>query len=250
MKKYGLLLLLVVISFFGKNVFAEEIYYTNSSGVAFTKEEYDFYTDLAYDGYQERVTEEMLNEIKGKDRDSLKMNVVKMCLKDKNDGIMTAQNDDNLFIETTAKSLSMGKYCTPFFCRVVAVLKWLVEPAVKSYDAMGAFIDGPTRLTDPVTTISTGQGAYDPELVRYQDDGFGAIFKLPEETNENTIIDQSFMFEGSGMIFMTYQHTMYNLTLNEASQFDIDFSGFGNVFDFYGEAFNAYDNLPGVYMYV
>lgn len=250
MKKYGLLLLLVVISFFGKNVFAEEIYYTNSSGVAFTKEEYDFYTDLAYDGYQEKVTEEMLNEIKGKDRDSLKMNVVKMCLKDKNDGIMTAQNDDNLFIETTAKSLSMGKYCTPFYCRAVAVLEWLVEPAVKSYDAIGAFIDGPTRLADADTALTTDTAVYRPELVRYEEDGFGALIKLPEETNKGTIIDQSFMFEGSGMIFMTYQHTMYNLTLNEASQFDIDFSGFGNVFDFYGEAFNAYDNLPGVYMHV
>lgn len=250
MKKYGLLLLLVVISFFGKNVFAEEIYYTNSSGVAFTKEEYDFYTDLAYDGYQERVTEEMLNEIKGKDKDSLNVNVVRMCLKDKNDGIMTTQNDDNLFIETSAKSLSLSKYCTPFFCRAIAVLEWLGEPTVKSYDAMGAFIDGPTRLTEPDTVLTTDTNLYRAEFVHYEDDGFGALIKLPEEHDDNMIIDQSFMFEGSGMIFMTYQHAKNTISLNDASQFDIDFAGFGNVFYFYGIADKIYDDLPGVYMHV
>ena len=41
--KYLFVFLFIMIVVMGKDVYAEEPYYTNSKGVSFTKEQYDFY---------------------------------------------------------------------------------------------------------------------------------------------------------------------------------------------------------------
>ena len=47
----------------GINVYAEEdIYYTNDNGVSLTKTEYDFFTKMYWDGYQEFVTPDGFKE--------------------------------------------------------------------------------------------------------------------------------------------------------------------------------------------
>ena len=249
--KYGLALLFVLVSFLGSNVYAEEIYYTNSKGVSFTKEQYDFYTYLTHDGYQEQVTQEMLDEIAGQDLDSLDVKVVRLCPNEQKSQLRSTYNtqDDRLKVETSAKSLSMAKYCTPYYCRVLSELEWLGEPNSKSYDLMGAYLDGPTRLAVPTTSVVTTSGSKPEETIKYDTNGFGAVIKLPNESDP-PLISQSFMYSGTGVIFVSYQHAMSSISLADAQLFNIGLIGYGSVFDFYGVAADIYDQMPGVYMTV
>jgi len=62
MKKNSKLFLLVVISLAVvlscPNAFAKEAYYSNLNGVSLTKDEYDFFTKMYYDGYQTTITQD------------------------------------------------------------------------------------------------------------------------------------------------------------------------------------------------
>lgn len=236
LKKWKLLLFIIVCLLFTNNVKAEEYYYTNSSGVNFTKEQYDFYTYLAHDGYQEVVTQKMLEEIDWNHLENVRVRKTSLC----------PTRDDNAFITTSAKSLTMGYYCSSTHCRVMAELEWLVEPNIKSYDLMGAYIDGPTRLTTPTTAVFTPNTISEEETIKYDTDGYGSVILLPDE--EEIIIDQSFLFEGTGTIFISYQHAMSNTTLANSQLFNIGLIGAGSVFDFYGAAIGVYDEMPGVHM--
>ena len=54
MKKNILIVTLLMLVFFinSNNVFAKETYFVNDNGVSFSKEEYDFLTQLFWDGCQ------------------------------------------------------------------------------------------------------------------------------------------------------------------------------------------------------
>lgn len=244
MKKL-LILLFIVISIIGKNVYAEDIYYTNSKGVSFTKEQYDFYTYLAHDGYQEHITQEMLDEIKGEDLDNIDAEVVRICPLPDNFG-KNHNREDNTYISTSAKALSMGKYCVSGVCRIISELEWLGEPTVKSYDVMGSYLDGPTRLGTPIVFVSSTDDFSYEETIKYESDGFGAVVKIP--TGDDVMIDLTFTYQGTGTIFVSYQHAMIGITYANSQLFNIDYYGYGNVFEFYGNAVGIYDNMPGVHM--
>ena len=53
MKKYLYLSFVLVFSLFIGNVSvnAQEYYYINDNGITFTKDQYDFITEMYYDGY-------------------------------------------------------------------------------------------------------------------------------------------------------------------------------------------------------
>ena len=162
MKKGKLLIIVIlgIIILIGKNVYAKEVYYTNSSGVSFTKEEYDFFTYMTWDGYQEYITQDMVDEIQGKSITDPDVKKVGICT---NSSKIPRTRDSNLEVTTSAKSLTLGTYCTAYYCRVLMDLLWLGEPTVKSHDVIGSLIDGPTRLTKPVNpfngvNVSDGSG--------------------------------------------------------------------------------------------
>ena len=241
-KKSIIAFIFVLVILHGSNVYIKNIYYINNNGVAFTKEQYDFYTELAHEGYQEVVTQEMLEEIDWNNLEDLDVRVTHMCIKDKD----VPRRDDNTYVGTSAKTLSMGNYCAPSYCRIIAELEWLGEPNIKSYDLMGSYIDGPTRLTVPSTSIFTPSGVASETTIKYDTNGFGAVIDLPDE--EEIIIDQTFLYQGTGTIFISYQHAMSNITLSNSQLFNIGLIGYGNVFDFYGAAVGVYDQMPGVHM--
>ena len=80
-------------------------------------------------------------------------------------------------------------------------------------------------------------------------DGFGTVVKLPD-TSDTIHITQSYLYSGTGVIYYTYQHAMYSISLANAQLFYIDLVGYGNVLDFYGAATGFYDDMPGVYVEV
>ena len=251
MKKQMKLFVLVVAAVFllmGKPVYAEEVYYTNGAGVDFTREEYDWFTYLTWDGYQEYVTQEMVDEIHGIDIEDLQVEKVSYCPSPTTQQADINSPRDSTFFATDTKGISMGKYCTAFFCRVFADVEWYAEPNIKSYDVLGALVDGPTRLTAPSSLVTSTDTTTDHETVVYDTDGFGAIVKIP--TGQNVHITQNFLYQGTGTIYYSYQHSMYTISLSTAQLFYIDIIGYGNVFDFYGSAIGNYDDMPGVYMTV
>ena len=240
MKKIVGVIVLFLIFSIGKNVCAKEYYYTNKNGVSFTKEQYDFYTYLTHDGYQEYVTQEMLDEIKNDDLSTIQKKVIRLC------PIESNRRDNSTFVSTSAKTLSMGQYCSSINCRVFCELEWLGEPNVKSHDIMGSYLSGPTRLTVPSTTVSSSLFSGTHETVVYDTDGFGALIQVPN--GDDIFIDQTYVYSGTGTIFYTYQHAMSGISYSNAQLFTIGLGGYGNVLDFYGAALGVYDDMPGVYM--
>ena len=247
MKKKGTLIIIsfLTIILIGKKVNAKEIYYTNSKGVSFTKEQYDFYTYLTHDGYQEYVTQEMLDEIVNDNISTIQKKVIRLCPTDLKE---PKRREDNTYVATSAKALSMGQYCSSISCRVFCELEWLGEPNVKSHDVMGSYLSGPTRVSVPSTTVSSSVHTGTHETVVYDTNGFGALIQVPN--GDDIFIDQTYTYSGTGIIFYTYQHAMSGISYNNAQLFTIGLGGYGNVLDFYGAALGVYDDMPGVYMNV
>lgn len=248
--KITLIAIIALVVLAGKNVYAKDIYYTNSSGVSFTKEEYDFFTYMTWDGYQEYVTQDMVDEIQGKTIHDPDVKKVSLCPSTKKaSGNVASTRSSNLEVTTDTKSLTLGKYCTPYFCRVMMDLLWFDEPYIKSHDVVGSLLDGPTRLTNPTTLVATPSTTASHLAAVYDTDGFGTVVKLPD-TTEQIHITQSYMYSGTGVIYYTYQHSMFTISLANAQLFNIDIIGYGNVLDFYGAATGFYDAMPGVYVEV
>ena len=244
MKKLITVFIIISIIFIGNRVYAED-YYTNRKGVSFTKEQYDFYTDLMHDGYQEIVTQEMLDDIDWDNLDSLTIQKTSLCPMPTTERVPLLR-DDNTYVSTSAKSLMMANICAGDICRIYSNVEWYGIPNQQSYDLIGAFLDGPTRNGNPMVMISTEDDFDDEELVKYETDGFGAIVQVLD--GEGLMIDMTFSYSGHGGIFVSYQHAMSAITLANAQLFNIDFIGYGNVFDFYGAAIGVYDEMPGVHM--
>ena len=114
--------------------FAEEsgdIYYTNNNGVNFTEEEYDFFTQLYWHGYQKMMTQDDFDEFVGNGLINERVDKVTVY-------------DDTVFPMgtthiTSSKSLSMATVCLSN-CKVSVTLIWLASPTIRSYDVIGAYL--------------------------------------------------------------------------------------------------------------
>lgn len=239
--KYFAAFLFVITIFMGQEVYAKEVYYTNSKGVSFTKEQYDFYTYLTHDGFQEHVTQDMLDEIAGADLSKIQVKKVGICPNPQ-------RRDDNMYVITSAKSLEMSNYCYGGYCSIYSEVEWFGDPTVKSYDLYGTYFDSTiSRIGPPLIFATSTDYQNDEETIVYENDGFGAVVQVPT-TGEDIIIDMIYNYSGSGTVFVSYQHAMSPITLANAQLFNIDLIGYGGVFDFYGAAVGVYDQMPGVHM--
>ena len=239
--KYFAAFLFVITIFMGQEVYAKEVYYTNSKGVSFTKEQYDFYTYLTHDGFQEYVTQDMLDEIAGADLSKIKVKKVGICPNPQ-------RRDDNLYVITSAKSLEMSNYCYSGHCSIYSEVEWFGDPTVKSYDLYGSYFDGTiNRLDPPLIFVTSTDWADDEETIKYENDGFGAVVQVPQ-TGNDIFLDMVYSYSGTGTVFVSYQPAMSPITLANAQLFNIDLIGYGGVFDFYGAAVGVYDQMPGVHM--
>lgn len=216
-----------------KNVNAQtESFYTNDKGVQFTEDQYNFITRFYWDGYQNYMTQEMLDDLSDIDFANVEVEKVSYC-----------PIERGTFVSSQYKSLTIGRACGAL-CRVSVSAEWFVKPSIKSYDVMGMYLDGPTRNGTPTTIIAgDGEGSFE-ETIKYENDGFGAVIKLPNA--EKIVITQSMVYNGSGRIYASYQHAMENISFANAQKFNIEFGGYGGVFEFYGGAYGVYDQFPGV----
>lgn len=225
------------------NVQAEVIIYTNDNNVSMTQEQYDYFTQMFWDGYQQYVTLEQFNHALDNGRFDSTIERVEY------------DTDDNKIIqdratvhETTAKRLSISKACGSSSCTIVTTLQWKGTPNVKSYDVMGArMFNGTTLSGTPVTTLYYSGGTNLISDLKIQSQGFGSSMKLPNSTT-NIKVSQYFDVTGTGKVYASYQHATQTISYANSRSYDILLGGYGGVFSFYGNAVGVYDGMGGVYV--
>ena len=225
------------------NVRADEVYYTNSHGVSLTEEQYNFLTELHFDGYQDYITEATHNKYLSMGLYNEK--VTKKVIEDFDD---TGNSLYGTLHETTAKKLVLSYACSGKLCNVTTTLYWKGAPKVISYDVMGSYLYGNlTRLSYPITYLYwSGQAIEFTDRV-FSGNGFGCTVLL-QNSSVQMIAEQDvdIRVNGSGTFYSSYQHATKRITLETSKKYTTGFGGDGGVFFFYGSAVGVYDQMAGV----
>lgn len=218
------------------DVQAKEVYFVNQNNVEFTKEEYDFISYMFWDGAQENMDLDDYNNFINSD-------------------IMNGDLDSNIYydipltratsIEEANKTLKIVKSCSSN-CFVSVTLTWKKFPTVKSYDVIGAYLDGTSLVNNPATSITTnGTITTTYKDIKKSNNGFGVSVKLPTY-GTSMIINQSFRVNKGGTVYASYQHVIKNISLSNSQNYTFSRSGYGGVFKFSGTALTTYDKMKGV----
>ena len=221
---------------------AEEVFFENSNGITFTKEQYDFFGKVFFDGYQENITKEIWNLYADKE---MKESNVEVSILDESNISSKYARTKGTSIETQAKILKIAKV-NGAFPTISITAQWKYSPNIKSYDIIGAYLSGVTMRSSQTSLISYTGGTIYPTDTVSASNGFGSILKLPTN-GSNIVVSTIFNVTGSGHVFGSYQHAKSSLSLKNAKSFSISFSGLGNVFYFSNMNIRAkYDAMQGV----
>lgn len=225
------------------NVRADEVYYTNSHGVSLTEEQYNFLTELHFEGYQDYITEATHNKYLSMGLYDEK--VTKEVIEDFDD---TGNSLYGTLHETTAKRLELAYACGGNRCTMATTAEWKGTPRIISYDVIGSYLYGNlTRLSTPITYLYwSGQTIEFTDRV-YSGNGYGCTALL-QNSSVNMIVaqDVDIRVDGSGTFYSSYQHATKRITLETSKKYTTGFGGDGGVFFFYGSAVGVYDQMAGV----
>ena len=244
MKKFlNYVMIFVLLMIITTSVNAQEIYYKNSNGITFTKEEYDFFSKMYYDGYQANMTEDDMKIFEGRELNP--DNVVSVRRIDYNYDPGMIQTKGN-YHETQSKILEISK--SGSLNPVISIIaQWKYAPNVRSYDLIGAFFSGNINMASGISSKVdfTGNSTYSYADIT-SSNGFGSVVKLPTN-GTNIVVSTTFAVRGSGTVFGSYQHAKKTISLNNAKSFSIGYNGLGNVFYFSNMNIRAkYDAMQGV----
>lgn len=217
---------------------AEEVYYTNPNNVSFTKEQYDFFTAMYYEGYQEIVTPELFAMF---EEDEMMADLVESKTYVDYDIPSTRAT----VVTSNSKSLKIAKGGSSR-CSVSVVLNWTGSPTIRSYDVIGAYLPSVTLIGTPYTTSSAGSTTTIENDLRNTSTGFGVSIKLPSQ--DYIKIAQTYMTTTGGRVYASYQHAMVNVTQSDSRNYSVGYAGLGHVFDFVSNTRGYYDGMEGVYI--
>ena len=242
------LLLLVGFLFSTNSVLAEEdIFYTNNKGVTFTRNEYDFFTKMYYDGYQEYMSQadkDYFNDFnmtpESVERVEYDEDAIRHDITDPSYGTRATVH------ETGAKKLSISK-TTSGYSAIVVSLKWKSNPNVRSYDVIGARLSGTSLIGTPSTSLTYSGGSYTSSNTVYPSGGFGTSIKLPS-AGSSIRISQTYSVNNGGTVYASYQHAKSSVTLSQSQNYSISSAGYGSVFAFASSVSSKYDGMGGVYI--
>ena len=243
MKKFlNYAMIFVLLMIITTSVNAQEIYYKNSNGITFTKEEYDFFSKMYYDGYQANMTEDDLAFFDGTILNPDNVESKRYVDNSFNPGIIQPMGN---YHETQAKILQISKsYGNNTTIAITA--QWKYAPNVRSYDLIGAYLSGPTMVGSGYAKVDSTSGANSALASVGGSNGYGYVVKLPSNS-ANIVVSYTFLVTGSGTVFGSYQHAKSAISLNNAKSFSISYSGLGNVFYFSNMNIRAkYDAMQGV----
>lgn len=240
MKKYLYLSFIFVCSLFIGfiSVNAQDYYYVNDNGVTFTKDQYDFITKMYFEGYQAYMTQEDMDSFK--DIKMVPENVESKEYVEMYHGEYSTRATTH---ETQSKILRISNAGTA----IGISCAWKKSPTVRSYDLIGAYLNGPSISGTPSARITYSGGTIYPSASKQPSNGYGAVIKMP--TGGNSIIaSTTFFLTGSGRVYGSYQHAASSISLANASSFTISSTGLGQVFKFSSLSIrNKYDGMGGVY---
>lgn len=240
MKKYLYLSFVLVCSLFIGiiSVNAQDYYYINDNGVTFTKDQYDFITEMYFEGYQTHMTEDDMKYF-----DGIKMVPGTVESKEYVETYHEGYQLRSTSHETQSKILRISKANTT----IGISCSWKKSPNVRSYDLIGTYLNGPSILGTPSAVISYSGGVIYPSATKQPSNGYGAVLKLPNGGN-SIIASTTFRVTGNGRVYGSYQHAKQSISLANASTFTIGNGGLGNVFKFSNlNIRNKYDGMGGVY---
>ena len=244
MKKI-VILSLAVLCIFGitKNVYAEEAYYTNPYGVEFSREEYEFLTTFYNPKHPDIMTRDMYDQFIEDDLMNSEVEIVTYSepqLPLLNPGI----GPNSTSHSTSYKTVQIGKGCNPMFCAINIQNTWHVSPSVRSWDNIGAYLDGPSLISHEDTYVYSTAGVnHFSNLITTN--GIGNSVELPS-TGEDIVISISFKVTRGGTVYGSYQHAMQTTTLANSQNYTLSIGGYGGVFLYNGTAIGIYDGMNGV----
>ena len=244
MKKI-VMLLLAVLCVFGitKNVYAEEVYYTTQNGIELTREEYEFLTTFYGPGYLNIMTQDMYDEFVEEDLINSDVEIKTYSVSSLpllNPGIQPNSTSHS----TPYKTVQIGRACLPTYCIMSLKNTWHVSPNVRSWDNIGAYLDGVSLIQHNHTYVDSTAGTI-PFTNLITTNGIGNSVELPA-TGENITINMAFNVTRGGIVYGSYQHAMQTTTLANSQNYTLDILGYGNVFSYYGTAIGIYDGMNGV----
>lgn len=214
-----------------------EIYYINDNNVSLTKEQYDYFSKMYYEGYQKSIT---LEEFNSYSKDEMKPELVKT----------NYVNNIQLFsssINTLSKNLKISSSPSASYKRIVVVATWTTFPSKRSNDLIGAYLSGISLYGGVTTTLEYSGGSYTSSEIQNFNNGFGVSIKLPT-SGSNIIISQTFRTTTGGIVYASYQHATSNVTLFDSKNYTIGYGGYGHVFEFTNGMGSRYDAMSGVYI--
>lgn len=244
MKKV-VMLLLAVLCVFGitKNVYAEEVYYTNPNGVELTREEYEFLTTFYNGVYPTIMTRDMYDRFVESDLINSEVEIISYTepqLPLLNPGIPPTSQSHS----TPYKTVQISSGCTTDKCYMDIQATWHVSPSVRSWDNIGAYLDGVNLISHDGTYVYSTSGINWYSNLKTTN-GVGNSVKLPD-TGENIIVDMAFTVGRGGTVYGSYQHAMQTTTLANSQNYTLDILGYGAVFLYNGTAIGIYDGMNGV----
>lgn len=226
-------IIIFIILVFGGicNVNANELYYTNKYGVSFTEKQYDFFTEMYYEGYQDYITIDDFNyfDINNMNPELVETNYIVMPM--------------DTSVTGTKKSLKISKSSYDNKSIIVLTADWFQNPSTRSNDVIGARFVGISLQDTPKTKMVNSSGSKQFTNVDSFTNGFGQTFLL---SGNNIKITQTYKVSNGGTVYASYQHAKKVISAANSRKYSISSSGYGGVFKFSGTATTIYDNSQGV----
>lgn len=238
-KKLFILVIVFVIALFSDKVMAlgeDNIYYTNSYEVNFTKEEYDFVSKFYFDGYQKYMTQDDYKYMMDNDMMNGKIEIKEFT----DENVSRAETS----YATGAKKLQLSSACSTT-CSLAITLTWKGSPSIRSYDLVGAYSQTSGNLK-----FSNSRVLYDGTTAQYTErrvdnNGVSATMKLPS-SGENIIVIMEFKANKGTTVYASYQHAKKTISLANSRKYSFNSGGYGNVFRFEESVKDYYDAMGGV----
>lgn len=216
---------------------ASDIAYTTAKGINLTKEEYTFLKTFYWEGYPDIMTEEQYEKFKNSDLLTRELRVKSVKI--------PTGNSKSSSHSTTYKTLSIAAACNTSNCDVTINCSWTYDPAIRSYDVIGAYLSGVSYVGHIWTYVASTNGSSSYSNIKTAWNGYGNSVKLPD-TGSSIVVNTNFTTTRGGVIYGSYQHAMSNTTLAVSKKYTFSLGGYGNVFSFYGAAAGVYDGMAGV----
>jgi hypothetical protein len=223
----------------------EEVYYTNSYGVEFSEKEYNFFTEMMWDGYQEVVTKEDFDKVYEFGLFDSKVEKESIVQVSTPEGYLRGSQ-----LTEKSRTLTITKTCSTY-CLMGLTASWNYAPNVKSYDVIGARYDGTSLYQNNNTYVVSSNGTTTVPSSNRQNftTGFGVSAQLPS-TGSNLVVGTTFYvyYVSGATIYGAYEHAMAPVSLSTSKLYYISPYGQGDVLYFTGLAATMYDDCNGVYI--